>query len=136
VNHDCFWRDVKDAIAFLQPFSDFIHQVEADRPALARVHCGILELQKHVDVTGKKKECDRESEGMADLMVRTFERRLTGSSGLARLYQHAFAAAYALDPLYGNVKSEQFVDLPHLSDEHETMARTVILLVGGAQAVT
>jgi hypothetical protein len=54
---------------------------------------------------------------------------------LARLFQPALAAAYALDPLYGIVKSEQFDYLPDLSDKHETMARAVILRVGGAQAV-
>jgi hypothetical protein len=54
---------------------------------------------------------------------------------LTRLFQPAFAAAYALDPLYGKFKSEQFDYLPALSDEHETMARAVILSVGGAQAV-
>jgi hypothetical protein len=43
---------------------------------------------------------------------------------------------YALDPLYGEDRSEQFVDLPDLRDEHETIARAVFLRVGGAQAVT
>jgi hypothetical protein len=136
VNRNTFWRDVKDALAFFQPFSDFIHQVEADRPALARVHCGILELQKHVKATGQKWEIDRKHEGIADLMVRTFERRLTGCSGLARLYQPAFAAAYVLDPLYGNIKSDEHVDAPELSDAHETVVRALIARVGGVQAVT
>jgi hypothetical protein len=54
---------------------------------------------------------------------------------LARLFQPAFAAAHAFDPIYGKFKSEQFDYLPALSDEHETMARAVILSVGGAQEV-
>lgn len=135
INLDGFWKDVKDAVTFLQPFSDFIHQIEADMPALARVHCGILQLVSHVEATGKRWEHERKEKGLADLMVKTFQRRLTGGSGLARLYQPAFAAAYVLDPLYGQVKQGTHVDVPWLDDEHETMARDLVQRVGGAAAV-
>jgi hypothetical protein len=136
VSSAAFWRNVKDAIAFYQPFSDFIHQIEADRPALARVQNGIMMLQKHVEATGKMWEEERQQEGLADLMKRTFDRRLTVGSGLARSYQSAFSAAYLLDTLYGVIKSDKHVDLPQLSDEHEKMARELVSRVGGAQAGT
>ena len=67
-------------------------------------------------------------------MVRTFARRLKGDGGLARLYQPAFAAAYLMDQLYDTVVSDTHVDVPTISDEHETMARELVRRSGGATA--
>jgi hypothetical protein len=43
-----FWDNLRRATAFLQPFNDYIHQIEADRPALARVYQGLVQLDRHV----------------------------------------------------------------------------------------
>jgi hypothetical protein len=49
-----FWVIMWHARAFLQPFSDVIHQVEADRPALSRCFDGLMQLDKHVRATVEK----------------------------------------------------------------------------------
>jgi hypothetical protein len=46
-----FWSQLTLGISFLQPFSDFIHQIEADRPALGRCYQGLYHLDKHVQMS-------------------------------------------------------------------------------------
>jgi hypothetical protein len=43
-----FWTLLAQAITFLAPFSDFTHQIEADRPSLARCYDGFDQLDGHV----------------------------------------------------------------------------------------
>jgi hypothetical protein len=44
---------LQHVINLLQPFSDFIHQIEADRPALGRCYAGLMKLDEHVRNTVK-----------------------------------------------------------------------------------
>jgi hypothetical protein len=43
------WDQIESSIRFLQPFSDLIHQIESDLPALGRCFEGLCLLDSHVD---------------------------------------------------------------------------------------
>jgi hypothetical protein len=52
VQNATLWQDLRTGIKSLQPFSDFIRQIEDHRPALARVHDGLRQLDDHVRACG------------------------------------------------------------------------------------
>jgi hypothetical protein len=43
-----FWNYLSTGISFLSPFGDFIYQIEADRPALARCYDGLIALDMYI----------------------------------------------------------------------------------------
>ena len=76
VEHSTFWDELKMAIDSLQPFSDYIHQVESDRPALGRCYQGLSALDKHVRACVPKwVDDDVTSSDGAATAIRTWERR-------------------------------------------------------------
>jgi hypothetical protein len=60
----------------LKPFSDFKHQIEADRPALARTYQGLMALDMHVKSSLKHWAQDELTQGSCSVALRTCERRL------------------------------------------------------------
>jgi hypothetical protein len=87
-----FWLNLQTSLAFLQPFSDFIHQIEADRPGLGRCYEGLMTIDKHVrqsmEVWSKQPSLESES----NVSVSTWERRLNGTGTVQALLQPAVAA--------------------------------------------
>jgi hypothetical protein len=79
-----FWSHLKNAIEFLQPFSDMIHQIEADRPALGRCYQGLMTLDAHVRNSVGQWEaaalCDEQACSIA---------LQTGSAGWVRVLEEA-----------------------------------------------
>jgi hypothetical protein len=71
-----------------------------------------------------------------DIALRTWERRLSNkhSSTVQPLLQAPHIAAYLLDPLYADVTSEHYVNLPSINPEHEQAAKNLIQRVGGIAA--
>jgi hypothetical protein len=131
-----FWRRLQCAIKFLQPFSDFIHQVEGDTAALRRVYYGLMKLDKHVHSTMKLWSKDAEMNNDCDNVLRTWERRLDGQHGgkVAQLLFGDHVAAYLLDPLYA-VTLDKAAQAPHVCDEHEDMAKATVKRIGGTKAL-
>jgi hAT family C-terminal dimerisation region len=133
---------LKHAIQLLQPFNDFIHQIEADRPALGRVFEGLMQLDAHVKAAVKKWDGMQALEPSlgevepADSALRTWERRLDNTHGKAvrKLLHPAHIAAFLLDPLYANTKSENDISPPMLSGDREKEARELVKRVGGPSA--
>jgi hypothetical protein len=75
VIQDCtFWSQLQLGISFLQPFSDFIHQIEADRPALGRCYQGLQQLDKHVQMSCEQWKEDPTVSGSSVRTLRTWER--------------------------------------------------------------
>jgi hypothetical protein len=131
-----FWVDLQAAITFLSPFSDFIHQIEADRPALGRCYEGILIIDDHIRACAKKWEADGEHfKAGAETALRTWERRLKGGGRVQRLMDPAYVLAYLLDPLYGAHDGDS-VMLPNVPDEHWELAKALVERVGGEQALS
>jgi hypothetical protein len=93
----------------LQPFSDAIHQLEADRPMLGRCHLVLLALHKHVHDFAAKHEDLRDGSIVARL-TETFQRRYDEEGGGARapIYNVAYTAAFMLDP-YNAVLNDEGV---------------------------
>jgi hypothetical protein len=61
---------LKHALQLLQPFNDFIHQIEADHPALGRVCKGLVQLDTHVrSTTWEEVESLWPSLGEEDLLL-------------------------------------------------------------------
>jgi hypothetical protein len=76
VEDSIFWSNLEHAITFLQPFSDFIHQIEADRPALGRCYEGLMVLDKHVRNAIETMRADPQLASDADRVLSTWQRRL------------------------------------------------------------
>jgi hypothetical protein len=132
-----FWTNLGRATAFLQPFNDYIHQMEADRPALGRVYQGLVQLDRHVRSSLQQWEAaEPELADSCEIALRTWERRLENkhSSAVQPLLQPAHVAAFMLDPLYADAVSEKEVNVPKVPARHEDMARKLIQRVGGAVA--
>jgi hypothetical protein len=139
-----FWAQLSHATAFLQPFSDMIHQVEADRPALGRCYAGLMQLDKHVRATVEKWQDEPDLVASCPMVLCTWERRLdnTGDSGVQALLQPTHIVAYMLDPLYAVCESTgpagaavcSDAQLPNVAEEQEAAARHLIRRLGGIQA--
>jgi hypothetical protein len=132
-----FWANPSRATVFLQPFHDYIHQMEADRPALGRVYKGLFWLNRHVRSSLQNWEAaDPELADSYEIALRTWERRLEKqhSSAVLPLLQSAHVAAYMLDPLYADAVREKEVNVPKVQARHEDMARKLIPRAGGAVA--
>jgi hypothetical protein len=71
-----FWSHLKNAIEFLQPFSDKIHQIEADRPALGRCYQGLMTLDAHVrNSVGQWEAAALCDEQACSIALQTWKRR-------------------------------------------------------------
>jgi hypothetical protein len=130
-----FWTLLADAITFLAPFSDFIHQIEADRPSLARCYDGLDQLDKHVRACVQQWQGVDCLEGSCSSVLRTWERRLEHKHGtsVVPLLSAAHTAAYLLDPLYAKVDGKQ-VMAPDVPFHREEGARDLIERIGGEAA--
>jgi hypothetical protein len=80
-----FWLHLRNALEFLQLFSDMIHQIEADRPALGRCYQGLMKLDAHVrnsvEQWGAEALCD---ETACKIALQTWERSLGDGAGVGR----------------------------------------------------
>jgi hypothetical protein len=118
VDSQSFWSYLQLSIDFLRPFSDFIHQIEADRPdrpALGRCYAGLMELEKHVRKSMEMWMAKPELETECDATIRTWERRLNDSGGVQRILQPAHVATFLLDPLYA-VENDGKLELPDVPE--------------------
>jgi hypothetical protein len=99
VDVQCFWSKLQISLDFSQPFSDFIHQIEADRPAIGHCNEGLTVLDDH----GRKSmDLWREQPNLCserDVKLGTWGRRLNGSGNVQCLLQPAHVAAFLIDPL-------------------------------------
>jgi hypothetical protein len=128
-----FWENLRHSIAFLQPFSDFVHQIEADCPSLGRSYEGIMQLDEHVRASTESWKSKPAFQADAEQVLETWERRLKGNGQVTPILQAAHVAAYLLDPAYATVDKD-CVSLPEIPAEHEQMARDLVKRVGGAAA--
>jgi hypothetical protein len=48
--NSCFWKDAEAALKLVQPVSDAIHQIEADKPLLSSIHVVYKQLTEHAKV--------------------------------------------------------------------------------------
>ena len=133
LNDSVFWDHLQHSISFLQPFSDFIHQIEADCPSLGRSYVGIMQLDAHVRASTQRWQGKPDLAEDADQVLKTWERRVTGDGQVTPLLQAAHVAAYLLDPMYAHVQRTSF-DLPVVPREHHKMARDLVTRVGGHAA--
>jgi hypothetical protein len=132
VDYSEFWAQLNDAVRFLQPFSDFIHQIEADRPALGRCYHGLMLLDAHVRCCVLSWEQD---ESVKDVAIRTWERRLTNEHGstVVRLLDPSHTLAYMLDPIYARDLNDSFKP-PEVPDERYEEVMKLVKRVGGNEA--
>jgi hypothetical protein len=138
-----FWSHLKNANEFLQPFSDMIHQIEADRPALGRCYQGLMTLDAHVrNGVGQWEAAALCDEQACSIALQTWERRLgegagVGRSGVQELLLPAYTLAFLLDPLYAQVsKDSEDVTLPQVPWSHENAAQELVTRVGGKDALS
>lgn len=132
---DAFWEDVKLLIELLQPFSDAVHQIEADRPMLGQCHTVVFDLHKHVRSFAEKHKALRNG-SVVQWLEATFQRRFDAVGGGMRapVYNVAYTAAFVLDP-YNAARDETGVwQVPEL--ENDLLERVIALVerVGGAEA--
>jgi hypothetical protein len=78
-----FWENVELLIELLQPFSDAIHQLEADRPLLAQCHVVVEALHQNVAAFALKHQ-EKRNGSIVLLLEGTFERRYAVEKGSAR----------------------------------------------------
>ena len=76
-----FWLLLQMACSFLQPFSDFIHQIEADKPALGRAYEGLMALDEHVKKSMKVWNKEERTAGGCAAELRTWECQLDNRHG-------------------------------------------------------
>ena len=129
-----FWADLRRAVQLLQPFSDMIHQIEADRPALGRCFTGLLALDKHVRTCCEQYATDvPHVKGEADLVLKTWQRRYTNEHGstVQQLMAPAYTAAYLLDPVYAVITGSANPQPPSVPLELEDGVRDLVRRVGG-----
>jgi hypothetical protein len=103
VQNAVFWDHLNTTTSFLQPFSDMIHQIEADRPALRRCYVGLMQLDKHVCTSVKEFEEEFDFMDDCQTMLKSWERRLDDKAvdrKVQPLLNASHIAAYLLDPLH------------------------------------
>ena len=91
------WENIELLCELYQPFSDAIHQLEADRPMLGQCYGVVMALHKHVSNFASKHAELRDGKVVLRL-VETFQRRFNGVR--APIYNPAYAAAFMLDPYF------------------------------------
>jgi hypothetical protein len=130
-----FWEDVAMLLELLQPFSDAIHQLEADRPMLGQCYVVVTALHQHVTAFAAKYKHLRDGSIVLRLQE-TFQRRhdAVGGSVHAPIFNPAYAAAYMLDPYYAVLEKNVW----RLPDIHVQYLDAVVELVqrsSGPEAV-
>eukprot|EP00798_Chlamydomonas_sp_ICE-L_P012776 gene12776-16033_t len=86
-----FWEEVALAIKLLQPISDAIHQLEADRPMLSQMMPIWTAMLKHADAfVAQEGLPKRYKKGVVEIFSARFTKH----------YRPAWSAAYLLDPMY------------------------------------
>ncbi|GFR43149.1 hypothetical protein Agub_g4173, partial [Astrephomene gubernaculifera] len=84
--YSSFWQRLDRYLELMQPFSDAIHQLEADRPMLSQVHDVHLKLHEHTAAFEKKyPEC----KGVVALYNDRYK---------STIYDAATLAAFCIDP--------------------------------------
>jgi hypothetical protein len=130
-----FWENVELLLELLQPFSDAIHQLEADRPMLAECHVVLAALQAHVQAFAAKHKTLRNGDVISRL-AETFQRRYDAVGGGARapIYNEAYTAAFMLDPVHAVKDDEGVWHMPRVAPAQETAVRALVRRVGGPDA--
>ena len=141
------WENVAAAAELLEPFSDAIHQIEADRPHLADCLGVLTALRAHVAEWARKhstpgtgdsdsdtSHCERTGRALA-----TFDRRLRAEAGggIAPVYNAAYSAAFVLDPYYAEVdilRCEPHYAPPELEAWQMAAAETLVERIGDPAA--
>jgi hypothetical protein len=98
VELESFWQELTYAIEFLQPFSDMIYQIEADRPALGRCYQGLQAIDCHVHACVEKwlaKDLISRADG--ETAIRTWERRCVN--------KHSTQVVRLLDPAHPSIST-------------------------------
>ena len=134
--NETLWVQIEASCRFLQPFSDLIHQIEADRPA-GRCYEGLCMLDSHVKACCQKLALIEATKASLDTLIATWNRRKEpGTEGIDAqpLLSPAHVAAYMLDPLFASCK-EGDPQLPKVNVAHENMAKPLIRRLGGQVAV-
>jgi hypothetical protein len=90
-----FWFKLDYAPNFLQPFSDLIHQIEADRPALGRCIQAVLALYDHVRASVEEWEDEPQLSPDCKSAVHTWERHMKGD-GVQALLQPTMQHIYSI----------------------------------------
>lgn len=130
-----FWENLVLLLELLQPFSDAIHQLEADRPMLGQCHVVLLSLHKHVqDFVAKYK--DLRGGNVVLRLKETFQRRYHALGGGMRapIYNAAYTAAYMLDPYNAVLDAKGVWQLPPVEQEHLQKAIALVQRIAGPAA--
>jgi hypothetical protein len=114
------------AIKFLLLFSYFIHQIEANRPALARTYERFMTLDMHVKSSMKHWAQDELTQGSCSPALRAWERRLDNQHCKLEvpLLSSVHTAAYLLDPLFCSVQGG-VAKAPKVPMAHEELIERV-----------
>jgi hypothetical protein len=134
-NEEDFWAPLQLTIKFLQPFSDLIHQIEADKPALGKCYAAIKLLDEHVAAFARTLSADDSA-----VLLRTWNRRRDNSgtqsqNNVASVLQPAHIVAYLLDPIFAIDDAGDMV-APQVGVSRETLATELVKRVGGEKAAT
>jgi hypothetical protein len=123
--------NLQSSTAFLQPFSDFIHQIEADRRALGRCYEGLMTLANHI----------RQSMEAWSLVFRVqCFHEYVGTTPELHGWCTGFTATSSCSSIFdwSSVRccdATKDSDLPIVSNEHKEMEKEFIGTVGGEIAV-
>jgi hypothetical protein len=133
-----FWENVEHLIELLKPFSDAIHQLEADRPMLSQCHEVVVVLHQHVSAFVRKHRGKRDG-AVVFRLQETFDGRYEAVAGGARvpINNAAYAAAYLLDPYFSvkDIQDGQVVwNPPEVSSARQDQAVALVQRMGGPEA--
>jgi hypothetical protein len=120
------WENLEMLKELLRPFSDAIHQLEADRP---------LSLHEHVHNFAAKYE-DLRDGSVVDDLKETFQRRYDAEGGgtCAPIYNVALTAAFMLDP-YNAIRDDTGVwHMPAVEVELKRKAVSLVQRIAGPEA--
>lgn len=130
-----FWENVELLLELLQPFSDAIHQLEADRPMLGQCYGVVMALHKHVLAFATKHAALRDGKVVIRL-EETFQRRFDAVGGGVRapIYNAAYAAAFMLDPYNAKSNAEGVWFPPAIETEQLPAVLALVQRIGGPNA--
>jgi hypothetical protein len=128
-----FWEKVTLFVELFQPFSDAIHQVEADLPFLSQAWLMLNSLQQHVAAFIENHSNEL---GITGRLQETFDRRWELRTGASRapILNAAYFAAHLLDPAFAKEDADGNMMLHQLPTELENEAKDLIRRVGGSAA--
>lgn len=128
-----FWEKVELFIELMQPFSDAIHQLEADLPFLSQAWPVLHELQQHV---AEFIEDHTDEAQITERLQETFDRRWELRTGALRapILNASYFAAHMLDPAFAKENAFKILMMPQIPPEFEREAADLVRRVGGSAA--